>query len=147
MKRISLLALAGCAALAQAADIVPENLRAPQTQWMLIETKATGVQIYECSPGKADPAKYEWAFKGPEAELFDGKGAKVGKHYGGPTWESNDGSKVMGEVVDPDVHAGKPEIDAQLGNGGGSAFLAHRAVWRRIPATPIRGGDTHDNET
>ena len=98
MKRISLLALAGWAVLAQAADVVPENLRAPQTQWMLIEAKATGVQIYECSPGKADSAKYEWAFKGPEAELFDGKGVKVGKHYGGPTWESNDGSKVVGEV-------------------------------------------------
>jgi hypothetical protein len=97
MKGISLVAFAGCAALAQAAD-VPENLRAPQTQWLIIESRATGVQIYECSPAKADPAKYEWAFKGPEAELFDTKGTRIGKHYGGPTWESNDGSKVVGEV-------------------------------------------------
>ena len=100
MKAKSLSALlASCAALGvAAADIVPENLRAPPTQWMLIETRATGVQIYECSPGKSDPAKFEWAFKGPEADLFDGKGAKVGKHYGGPTWESKDGSQVVGEV-------------------------------------------------
>ena len=100
MKRNSLLALlaSGAALGAAAVDVVPENLRAPPTQWLLLETKATGVQIYECSPSKADPAKFEWAFKGPEAELFDGKGAKIGKHYGGPTWESNDGSKMVGEV-------------------------------------------------
>ncbi len=100
MKRESLLALlAGGAAFGAAAvDVVPENLRAPSSQWMLLEAKAKGVQIYECSPSKADPARFEWAFKAPEADLFDGKGVKVGKHYGGPTWESNDGSKVVGEV-------------------------------------------------
>ena len=26
------------------------------------------------------------------------KDKKIGKHYAGPTWESNDGSKVVGEV-------------------------------------------------
>jgi hypothetical protein len=64
-----------------------------------LETQATGVQIYECNPGKADPARFEWVFKAPEADLFDGAGRKVGKHYAGPTWESNDASKVQGEVV------------------------------------------------
>ena len=34
-------------------------------------------------------------------ELFEvqGGGKKVGKHYGGPSWEYNDGSAVVGEVV------------------------------------------------
>ena len=58
---------------------------------------AKGVQIYECQAKKDDPAKFEWAFKGPEADLFDRNGKKVGKHYAGPTWEANDGSKVVGE--------------------------------------------------
>jgi len=97
--KLPLALLASCAAFGVgAADIVPPNLHAPPTQWLLIETKATGVQIYECSPGKTDPARFEWTFKGPEAELFDAEGTKVGKHYGGPTWESNEGSKVVGEV-------------------------------------------------
>jgi Protein of unknown function (DUF3455) len=26
------------------------------------------------------------------------KGERIGRHYGGPTWEANDGSKVVGEV-------------------------------------------------
>jgi hypothetical protein len=98
--KTSLWLAAGCAALgAQAADIVPENLRVPPSQWMLVESKATGVQIYECAPSKADAAKFEWTFKAPEADLFDAKGQKrIGKHYAGPSWEADDGSKVVGEV-------------------------------------------------
>src|SRR5258706_7729839 len=96
--KLPLVLLASCATFGvQAADIVPPNLHAPPTQWLLIETKAKGVQIYECSPSKTDPAKFEWTFKAPEAELVDAEGTKFGKHYGGPTWESNESSKGVGE--------------------------------------------------
>ena len=47
----------------------------------------------------ADPAAFEWALKAPEAELFDQSGARIGRHYAGPTWESADGSRVVGEVM------------------------------------------------
>jgi hypothetical protein len=91
--------LAGCAASSVGTNpVVPENLKAPAAQTLSLVSPATGVQIYECSAGKTDPAKFEWAFKAPEADLFDLSGRKIGKHYAGPTWESNDGSKVIGEV-------------------------------------------------
>jgi hypothetical protein len=77
---------------------VPEALKVPVTQVLSFETQAVGVQIYECKVSKDDPARFEWVFKAPEAELFDSAGKKVGRHYAGPTWESNDGSKVVGEV-------------------------------------------------
>ena len=80
------------------APVVPENLKVPATQVLSLETHATGVQIYECSASKTDPARFEWVFKAPEADLLDSGGKKIGKHYAGPTWESNDGSKVIGEV-------------------------------------------------
>src|SRR5258706_6857010 len=97
--KLLLALLASCAAFGvDAANIVPPNLHAPPTQWLLIETKATGVQIYECSPSKTDPAKFEWTFKAPEAELFDAEGTKVGKHYGGPTWESKARCHRLGEM-------------------------------------------------
>jgi hypothetical protein len=86
-----LAALAGCATPA-ATPSVPANLRAPASQALALETAATGVQIYECNAGK-------WVFKGPEADLFDRAGNKIGKHYGGPTWESNDGSKVVAALT------------------------------------------------
>lgn len=80
---------------AQAAD-VPESLRVPATQTLAVSLQARGVQIYECGVSKADPARFEWIFKAPEAELFDQAGKKIGKHYAGPTWEAEDGSKVVG---------------------------------------------------
>jgi hypothetical protein len=53
---------------------------------------AKGVQIYECRNG-------EWAFVAPAAELFDTNGKKIGRHYAGPQWEAEDGSRVTGIAV------------------------------------------------
>ena len=59
---------------------------------------AKGVQIYECRAKKDQAGAHEWAFVAPEADLFDTSGKTIGKHYGGPHWESTDGSKVLGTV-------------------------------------------------
>jgi len=91
--------IAGCAASNVGSDpVVPDKLMVPAGQTLSLVSRATGVQIYECSAGKTDAAKFEWAFKAPEADLFDLSGRKIGKHYAGPTWESDDGSKAIGEV-------------------------------------------------
>ena len=91
--------LSGCASTdIGMTPVVPENLRVPATQMLSVVAQAKGVQIYECNANKADPTRFEWVFKAPEAELFDTAGKNIGKHYAGPTWESNDGSKVVGEV-------------------------------------------------
>lgn len=88
----------GASAWAGTNPSVPETLRTPETEVLSLETEATGVQVYECNAGKDEPTRFEWIFKAPEADLFDKAGNKIGKHYAGPTWESNDGSKVVGEV-------------------------------------------------
>ena len=91
--------LSGCASsLAAAPPEAPEALRPPADQVLALEALATGVQIYECSAGQDQTVRFEWVFKAPEAELFDKASHKVGKHYAGPTWESTDGSAVVGEV-------------------------------------------------
>ena len=77
---------------------VPDNLKVPDGQIVLLKALGKGVQIYTCKAKTDDPSKFEWAFKAPEADLFNHKGEKIGKHYGGPTWEANDGSKVVGKV-------------------------------------------------
>lgn len=58
---------------------------------------AKGVQIYVCS--RPDGINWSWAFKAPEAELFDEAGTLVGKHYAGPTWQGTDQGKVVGTVT------------------------------------------------
>jgi Protein of unknown function (DUF3455) len=87
----------------QSAKAIPEALKAPSDQVLAFELQATGMQIYECRASKEDPARFEWAFKAPQADLFNASGKQVGRHYGGPTWEGTDGSKVVGEVVAKDT--------------------------------------------
>ena len=56
---------------------------------------AIGVQIYRWNGTS-------WAFVAPEANLYADPNyrGKIGTHYGGPTWESNSGSKVVARRVD-----------------------------------------------
>jgi len=100
VRKLLLVALlAGCATVnPETMPAVPDALKPPMTHVLSLETRATGVQIYTCNASKDDPTRFEWVFKAPEADLFDRSGRKIGKHYAGPTWEANDGSKVVGEV-------------------------------------------------
>jgi hypothetical protein len=70
---------------------------------------AKGFQIYECRARKGQSAAYEWAFVAPEADLFDQGGRRIGRHYGGPHWESTDGSKILGT---PKERADAPAADS-----------------------------------
>jgi hypothetical protein len=76
---------------------VPENLRAPAGEEVILLAQATGVQIYVCQAG-ADH-KFTWVLKAPEAELADTAGEKIAHHFAGPTWKHIDGSEVTGKVV------------------------------------------------
>lgn len=78
---------------------VPQILGVPDGQTVLVKALGKGVQIYDCMATAADPGKFDWSFKAPEADLTNENGEKIAKHYGGPTWEANDGSKVVGEVL------------------------------------------------
>jgi len=92
-----------------ASPAVPANVETAANQALAITLIGRGVQIYKCSavPGMAN--KFEWVFTAPEADLFDVQGRKVGRHFGGPTWELNDGGKVIGRL--------KAKADAPDGKG------------------------------
>lgn len=93
------LLLAGCpTAGAGTIPAIPDVLKVPATQALFLETQATGMQIYECRANPDNPRQFEWVFKAPEAELFDRSDNRIGRHYAGPTWELNDGSRVVGEI-------------------------------------------------
>ena len=74
---------------------VPDNLKVPDGQLVLLKALGKGVQIYGCQANSKDPSKFEWALKAPEAVLLNSKGNRIGKHYAGPTWEASDGSKIL----------------------------------------------------
>jgi len=82
---------------------VPDVLQPAGSESLKRVIHAIGVQVYECR-------SQQWAFVGPEADLFDEKGNRIGRHFGGPTWEaSGDGSKVVGFVR---ARADAPEAGA-----------------------------------
>lgn len=61
---------------------------------------ARGFQIYRCEADPDTDDKGLWVLQSPEAELFSDAAMTrhVGRHYAGPAWESDDGSKVTGKV-------------------------------------------------
>jgi hypothetical protein len=76
---------------------VPGSIQAPAGEELILIARATGYQIYVCRPGaEGNPA---WALQAPEAELFDEQGKAIGKHFGGPTWQLNDGSQITGKMA------------------------------------------------
>ena len=85
-------------ASAATAPPTPDAIALPAGTPLLLKAAAKGVQIYACKAKEGAPSAYEWSLKAPDAELFDDKGQKIGKHYGGPTWESTDGSKVVAKL-------------------------------------------------
>jgi hypothetical protein len=110
----------------------PETLRAPAGQVIYLEALGTGVQIYECSQ-KSD-STYEWAFKAPEASLATRAGQPIGNHYAGPTWQSTDGSTVVGEVQRRDPGPTSSAIPWLLlsakNNTGSGVFSTTRSIQR-----------------
>src|SRR5512143_2601550 len=133
---VSIVSLLAGFSAARAATMpeVPEALKVPATQVLSLETQAAGVQIYECKASKDDPTRFEWVFKAPEAELFDSTGKKIGRHYAGPTWESNDGSKVVGEVRakdnGPDPNAIPWLLLSAKSNSGSGIFSQTQSIQR-----------------
>ena len=103
---------------------------------LLLETFANGVQVYECSPSQDPPGRFEWVFKAPEAELVDREGRRVGKHHAGPTWESSDGSTVIGEVqardAGPDSNA-IPWLPLNAKSNSGTGVFSRISSIQRLP--------------
>jgi hypothetical protein len=71
-----------------------QSVQVPEGNKVSFHVYAVGVQVYKWN-GSA------WAFVGPVANLFADHNYRglVGTHYGGPTWESKSGSKVVASRV------------------------------------------------
>jgi hypothetical protein len=93
-------AIAMGAPAAQAASDGPEVPTAIEVEdghKVFLVGHATGVQVYRCD---IVPAGYAWALVAPRATLTDDRGRSISTHFGGPTWQANDGSAVVGRRVD-----------------------------------------------
>jgi Protein of unknown function (DUF3455) len=101
----TLLAVASSGPLfSVAAQEIPQQLQPPANERLLLEVHAKGDQIYTCT---SDATQFTWVLKAPDAQLFDKSGKPFGKHFAGPSWEANDGSRATGKAI-----ANSPSPDA-----------------------------------
>ena len=108
---------------------IPPELKVPDGQTLLVKLAAKGSQTYICKAMPEKPNQWVWAFKAPQADLFKNFSdpTKMGRHYAGPTWEANDGSKIVGQVK---AKVKAPQADAipllllQAKSQGGSGLFA-----------------------
>lgn len=85
-----------CAQFAVPTPKAPKALQPPPNQAVILSLDGKGSQIYVCQ-NTGD--SYAWKLKAPDAKLFGDSGEVVAKHFAGPTWEANDGSRVTGKLV------------------------------------------------
>jgi hypothetical protein len=119
------VALTSLAGAAQAAEPgIPTDIQVPAGHKMYLEAHAKGEQIYECV---AIGDGYGWGPSTPRADLYGDNGKLLGKHYGGPTWEAKDGSKVVARRDAPPVTKDPTAIP-----------------WLRLAATSVSAGPDGD---
>jgi hypothetical protein len=130
------------------------NLNVPPQNVRHLTTYATGSQVYVCTAQPDNPYSFGWTFKEPVAELFDGRGEKVGTHYAGPTWEWLDGSTVVGRVMEREAAptAGAiPWLLLRATSGQGAGQMAPVTYIQRIETVggnaPLDGCNQSTDET
>ena len=129
--------------VAGAAEAGPAAITPPEGTRLLLSAQAEGVQIYAC---EVKDQGFAWVFKAPEATLFDQDGRQIIRHSGGPSWQSEGGTIVVGEVV---AKADAPQLDSipwlllKAKSKEGTGVLAQTSFIRRVETkggTPPDGG-------
>lgn len=102
---LTVTTMLACAAIALPASVragdnrapaVPNEIAVPEGHKVSFHAYAEGVQIYTWNG-------FTWGASVPEAVLYNMEGDAVGIHYGGPSWESTSGSKVIATLAAPRI--------------------------------------------
>ena len=135
---VSLTALAilisGCATMEIPVPVVPAAIAVPAGNKLAMRAIGAGDLTYECKVKAADATAFEWVFTGPNAVLSDVNQKAIGKYYGGPTWESTDGSKVTGKqlAVSPSPAGNIPMQLVQANPATGSGAMTGITYIQRV---------------
>jgi Protein of unknown function (DUF3455) len=112
---------------------VPDSIQTPAGEKLIFMARASGFQIYVCRPDAA--GKPAWTLKAPEAQLLDEQGNVIGKHFGGPTWQHNDGSQIVGKMAakaDPPSLGTIPWLLLTVTGSAGNGVLSGVTTIQRI---------------
>ncbi len=97
-----------------------------------------GVQVFRCDANGAAPS---WQLLGPDAHLYDADGRIMARHFFGPSWQANDGSKITGEVLvanaSPAGADNAPWLLLRVVSSQGAGLFAQAKM---VTRTDTRGG-------
>jgi hypothetical protein len=112
--------------------VVTASLAVPAGNQLFLHLYAKGIQAYRCVQDQKDTTRFSWLFVEPDADLYADADYKLtkGRHYKGPTWESTDGSKVVGKKLQ---QTDAPELAA--------------VPWLLLGATSVTGSGTFSGTT
>ena len=77
--------------------VVPSKIEVRDGNKVFLVGHGVGVQIYSCNTTSSG---FAWGFVAPRANLYNDHGKLIITHFGGPTWQAIDGSRVVGQLVD-----------------------------------------------
>jgi hypothetical protein len=146
----SALAVFSMTAPAQADRRIPDILKVPEGNVLLLRSHGRGVQKYACPVTGTSKAV-------PHAILLAGHGGDlVAIHFGGPTWEALDGSSVVGDGAAA-KHFTPPDPDdidwlllpakSTAGNGQFSKVTFIQRLFTDGGQPPAQGCDQAHNQT
>jgi hypothetical protein len=107
----------------------------PANAVYVFESLGRGVQIYRCEANATAPPMHAWVFVAPEATLYNAAGQVIGTHFGGPTWQGNDGSTVVGMVAeqqDSPESSAIPWLLLRAQSNGGSGLFSSVTYIQRL---------------
>jgi hypothetical protein len=110
---------------------VPGTIAAPGAIRIAL-VHAQGAQVYECKSGAT--GQLAWQFREPIAALFE-EGRTVGRHYAGPSWELDDGSRVTAKVASraPGATAKDiPMLKLEVATNSGAGRLREAVAIQRL---------------
>jgi Protein of unknown function (DUF3455) len=111
---------------------IPPALQPPVNEKLILQLHGSGDQIYTC---KSESGQFSWTLKAPDAQLIDIKGQPFGKHFAGPTWQSNDGTRITGKVSvildSPDVES-IPWLLLKVVSHTGNGILSRATTIQRL---------------
>lgn len=107
---------------------------------LVLETKASGTIEYRCSKAQDPLTTYKWVMVGPQADLSDQGGEKIGDYSGPPArWTHKDGSFVTGSQVAVSPNSSK-NIPFQLVKADVSGGLGALTAINYVQRVNTKGG-------
>lgn len=100
------------------------SLDPPQAE-RVMTLAASGVQNYSCEFDAQQ--RLGWVFKSPQATLYDASGHAAVRHGAGPSWEAEDGSRIVGRVLaqqPSETRASIPQLLLETHSTAGTGTLS-----------------------